>query len=55
MCCENRGDIDVTLATKGDGETGLPLVEVGDNGGGELARNILEFAVRSSRVHVWET
>ena len=55
VCRENRCNIDVALATKGDCETGLPLVEVCDDCGGELARNILEFAVRTNRAHVWET
>lgn len=41
MCGENGGDVDMAFATERDGETSLPFVEVGDNGGGELTRHIL--------------
>ena len=38
---EDGGDVDVSLAAEGDGEAGLPFVEVGDNGAVELARDVL--------------
>ena len=38
---KDGGDIDVPLATEGDGEPRLPLVEVGDHGAVELARDVL--------------
>ena len=38
---EYGGDIDVPLAAQGDGEPRLPLVEVGDHGAVELARDVL--------------
>lgn len=39
---EDGCDVDVSLATKGDGESGLPFVEVGDDGNIELAGDVLE-------------
>ena len=38
---KDSGDVDVSLAAEGDGEAGLPFVEVGDNGAVELARDVL--------------
>ena len=38
---EDGGDVDMSLAAEGDGEAGLPFVEVGDNGAVELARDVL--------------
>ena len=38
---EDGGDVDVSLAAEGDGEAGMPFVEVGDNGAVELARDVL--------------
>ena len=38
---EDDGDVDVLLAAEGDGEAGLPFVEVGDNGTFELAQDVL--------------
>ena len=39
---EDGRDVDMTLAAEGDGEAGLPLVEVGDDGLIELARDVLQ-------------
>ena len=41
MGSEDGGDIDVAFAAKGDREACLPFVEVGDDGGGQLARDVL--------------
>lgn len=41
MCGEDGGDVDVAFAAEGDGQAGLPFVEVGDDGGGELPGNVL--------------
>jgi hypothetical protein len=38
---EDGGDIDVALPAEGNGKPRLPLVEVGDDGGIELAGNVL--------------
>lgn len=38
---EDGGHVNVTLAAEGDSETGLPLVEVGDDGLAALARREL--------------
>ena len=40
--CEDGGDVDVSLAAEGDGEPGLPLVEVGDDGFFELVAHVLQ-------------
>ena len=44
---EDGRDVDMTLAAEGNGEAGLPLVEVGDNGAVELARDVLGGACQS--------
>ena len=38
---EHGRDINVSLPTERDGDPGLPLVKVGNDGGGELPRDIL--------------
>ena len=38
---EDGGDVDVSLAAEGDGDAGLPFVEVGNNGAVELAQDVL--------------
>ena len=48
VCGEDGGDIDVAFAAKGDREACLPFVEVGDDGGGQLARDVL-WAERIAR------
>ena len=48
VCSEDGGDIDVAFAAKGDREACLPFVEVGDDGGGQLARDVL-WAERIAR------
>ena len=45
---KHRCDIDVPLAQERDGETSLPLVEVGDHGLVELACDILYGARQST-------
>jgi len=41
MCSKDSGNVDMTFATKGDCKTSLPLVEVGNDSGGQLPRDIL--------------
>ena len=48
MSGKHRCDIDVPLAQERDGETSLPLVEVGDHGLVELACDILYGARQST-------
>ena len=45
MCGEDGGDVDVSLAAEGDGEAGLPLVEVCDDDAVKLAGDILDRGV----------
>ena len=40
---KDGGYVDMALATKRDREACLPLVEVGDDGGGQLTSNVLEM------------
>lgn len=55
---EHRGDIDMTFATEGDGEASLPFVKVGDDGGGQLAGDVLQgrsinkTRVENSKTHI---
>jgi hypothetical protein len=34
--CENGSDVDVTLPAERDSETGLPFMEMSDDGGGKV-------------------
>lgn len=54
MCGKDSGNVDVTFTTEGDRKASLPLVEVGNDGGGELSRNILErkFSAKYSKSQV---
>ena len=45
MCSEDCGDIDMTLAAEGNCKTGLPFMEVCDDGCGQLSSDILKTMV----------
>ena len=53
MCGKDGGNIDVAFAAEGDRKTCLPFVEVGDDGGVQLARDVL-FGGRKIRVAISE-
>lgn len=45
VCCEDGRDVNVPFTAKWNSEPSLPLVEVGDDSGCQLPRNILEMEV----------
>jgi hypothetical protein len=48
VCCEDRGDIDVSLPTERNGDPSLPFVEMCHDSGAELPGKIL--ATREKKV-----
>lgn len=52
---EDGGDIDMALATEGNRETGLPLMEVCDDGRGKLAGYVLDGGKRIGETGVAES
>lgn len=45
MCGEDGRDVDVPFTAKWNSEPSLPLVEVGDDSGCQLPRNILKMEI----------
>jgi hypothetical protein len=43
MCCEYGSDIDMSLTAKGNGDTCLPFMEMGNNGCCQLTGDVLSY------------
>jgi hypothetical protein len=49
MCSKDSSNVDMTFTTKGDCKTSLPLVEVGNDSGGQLPRDILHKKILAKK------